>query len=180
MVDLDNSIEKNIKLLCDAKGKKNTEITACLLKRERHEKIIKSLISLNVKIKFITDGDVVGAMSVANQKLHIDIFLGIGGGPEGVLAAAALSCLGCQMQTRLMLQNEEEKKRCLEMGIKDFDKKYYINDLIKGDVIFCATGVTDGELVKGIKDQGSKFSCETYVTHKSSNTSTIYREVFEK
>ena len=121
-----------------------------------------------------------GVMSVANQKSHIDIFLGIGGGPEGVLAAAALSCLNCQMQTRLILQNEEEKKRCLEMGIKDFDKKYYINDLIKGDVIFCATGVTDGELVKGIKDQGSKFSCETYVTHKSSNTLAIYREVFKK
>ena len=180
LVDLDNSIEKNIKLLSDAKGKKITEITACLLKRERHEKIIKSLINLNVKIKFITDGDIMGALSVANQNSHIDIFIGIGGGPEGVLAAAALSCLDCQMQTRLILQNEEEKKRCLEMGIKDFDKKYYINDLIKGDVIFCATGVTDGELVKGIKVQGNRFSCETYVTHKSSNTSTIYREVFEK
>jgi fructose-1,6-bisphosphatase/sedoheptulose 1,7-bisphosphatase-like protein len=98
------------------------------------------------------------------------LHLGIGGGPEGVLAAAALSCLNCQMQTRLSFQNEDEKNRSRNMGINDLNQKYNIDDMIKGDVIFCATGVTDGDLVKGIKDHGDSFEAETYVLHKSSNT----------
>ena len=129
---------ENIKLLSDAK-KKIDQITACVLKRPRHEKIIKSLENLKVKIKFITDGDVSGAISVADPNTNIDIYLGIGGGPEGVLAAAALSCLGGQIQTRLVL-DDSEAKRAQKLGIKDVKKKYNIDDMVKGDVIFCASG----------------------------------------
>lgn len=169
LLDLDNSVEKNIKLLADAKNVSINKITACLLERSRHNKIINSLKKLSVNIKFISDGDVAGVLSVANTKNNVDIFLGIGGGPEGVLSAAALSCMNCQMQTRLVIQNENEKIRCKKMGIINLDKKYYIDDMIKGDVIFCATGVTDGEIVKGINDMGDEFYSETFVTHKSSN-----------
>ena len=109
LLDLDFSVEKNIKLLSEAKKKDIKEITACILKRPRHDKIVKSLEKLNVKIKFISDGDVAGAISVIDPDTNIDIYLGIGGGPEGVLAAAALSCLGGQMQTRLVLDNEQKK-----------------------------------------------------------------------
>ena len=129
---------------------------------------MNSLNSLGVKINFITDGDVSGVISVADPNSNIDIYLGIGGGPEGVLAAAALSCLDCQMQTRLSFQNEDEKNRSRNMGIGDLNQKYNINDMVKGDVIFCATGVTDGDLVKGIKDLGDSFESETFVLHKSS------------
>ena len=103
---------------------------------------------MNVKIKFISDGDVTGVISVLDQNSPVDIYLGIGGGPEGVLAAAALDCLGGQMQTRLVLSDEKEIIRAKNLGIKDTKKKYNIKDMIKGDVIFCATGVTDGDLVK--------------------------------
>ncbi len=135
LLDLDNSVKKNIKLLSEAKSKKTENITACILNRPRHEKIIKDLESLNVKIKFITDGDVSGAISVADPDSNIDIYLGIGGGPEGVLAAAALSCMGGQIQTRLVL-NKNEEIRAKKLGIKELDKKYNIDDMVKGDVIF--------------------------------------------
>ena len=152
LVDLDFSVEKNIELLAKEKKVSPSDLTACVLKRPRHDEIIKSLKSLNVKIKYISDGDVSGVISVAYPDSKIDIYLGIGGGPEGVLAAAALSCLNCQMQTRLKYQDENEKKRAINLGIKDLDKKYNIEDMVKGDVIFCATGVTDGDYLKGIKD----------------------------
>ena len=141
---------------------------------------MNSLNSLGVKIHFITDGDVLGVISVADPKSDIDIYFGIGGGPEGILAAAALSCLDCQMQTRLSFQNENEKNRSKNMGIKDLDQKYNINDMVKGDVLFCATGVTDGDLVKGIKDCGDSFEAETYVLHKSSNTNKIIKNNIKK
>ena len=165
LVDLDNSVEKNIKLLSEAKKKDISQITACVLKRPRHDKIIKSLKKLNVKIKFISDGDVSGAISVSDSKTNIDIYLGIGGGPEGVLAAAALSCLGGQIQTRLVL-DEEQKKRAMSIGIKDIKKKYNIHDIIKGDVIFCASGITDGDIVDGVKDLGDKYEVSTFALHK--------------
>ena len=176
LVDLDNDLEKNITNLAKAKNKKISELTACLLNRPRHNKIINILKSLNVNLNLITDGDVLGALLVADPKNKVDIFMGIGGGPEGVLAAAALSCFNCQMQTKLIFQNDNEKMRAKKMGIKDLDRKYYINDIIKGDVIFCATGITDGKLVKGIEDFGTKFRSETYVTHKSSKLFTTLSE----
>jgi len=118
LVDLDSDLEKNIKSLSDAKNTTPDKLTICVLKRPRHEKIITLLNSLNVNIKFISDGDVSGVISVANPKLKVDMYIGIGGGPEGVLAAAALNCLDCQMQTRLVYQNDQERKRTEKVGIK--------------------------------------------------------------
>lgn len=180
LVDLDNDLEKNIINLAKAKNKKMSELTACLLNRPRHNKIINILKSLNVNLNLITDGDVLGALLVADPKNKVDIFMGIGGGPEGVLAAAALSCFNCQMQTKLIFQNDNEKIRAKKMGIKDLDRKYNINDIIKGDVIFCATGITDGKLVKGIENLGTKFRSETYITHKSSKLFTTLSEDIKK
>ena len=180
LISLDNDIKKNIKLLAEAKNTRPDNLTACILKRPRHDDIVKSLKSLNVKINFISDGDVSGAISVAYPQTKIDIYIGIGGGPEGVLAAAALKCLGCQMQTRLKFYNEDEKKRVKKLGIKDLNYKYSINDMVKGDVIFCATGVTDGDLVKGIKDLGDHFESETFILHMSSNTNKILKNKMKK
>ena len=135
---------------------------------------------MGVKINFITDGDVSGAISVAVPKSNIDIYVGIGGAPEGVLAAAALDCLGCQMQTRLVFQNTFQKDKAKELGIKDLNKKYNIGDMVKHDVIFCATGVTDGDLVKGIKDLGDSFQSETFVLHKSSKINKIIKNQLNK
>ena len=141
LLDIDNGVEKNLKLLADAKNKKISDLKACVLKRSRHEGIIKSLEKMNVKINFITDGDIAGALSVIGDKPKNDIYYSTGGGPEGVLAAAALSCFGGQIQGRLVL-DDDEKIRAKKLGIKDFKKKYNIEDMVKGDVIFCATGVT--------------------------------------
>ena len=180
LLDLDNSIEKNIKLLSEAKNTTPEKLVACILKRPRHDKIVKSLISLNVKIKFITDGDVMGALLVADQNSIVDIYLGIGGGPEGVIAAAALSCLGGQMQTRLVFEKEIEKKRALEMGIKDFKKKYNISDMINGDIIFSATGITSGDIISGVKDCGSYYETETFILHKNSKTNKKIKNQLKK
>ena len=179
IVDLDFDIKKNLKLLADAKGVKINNLTACLLKRTRHKKIIKNLTDLNIKIVYIDDGDVSGAMSVSNAN-NIDIFLGIGGAPEGVLAAAALKCLDCQMQTRLVFNNSNEKDKAKNLGIKDLNKKYYIDDMVRGDVIFCATGVTDGDLVSGIKDDGDYFYSETLALHNSAKINKIFKNKSHK
>ncbi len=165
LLDLDNGVEKNIKLLSKAKNKSVDKITACVLKRPRHEEIIKKLENLNVNIKFISDGDVSGAISVADPSTNVDIYLGIGGGPEGVLAAAALSCMGGQIQTRLVL-DDEQLRRAKKLGIKDEKKKYNIDEMIKGDVIFCASAITSGDIVDGIKDLGNKYEVSTFALHK--------------
>ncbi len=175
IIDLDFGIKKNIEILSEAKNLKPDKLTACVLNRPRHESIVKTLQQMGVKINFITDGDVSGVISVSDPKSRIDIYLGTGGAPEGVLAATALDCLGCQMQTRLSFQKENEKDRAKELGIEDLYKKYNIEDMVKGDVIFCATGVTDGDFVKGIKDLGKKFYSETLVLHKSSKTNKILK-----
>jgi len=180
LIDLDYGIEKNIKLLSEAKNTKPEKLSACVLKRPRHDSIIKSLNLMGVKINFITDGDVSGAISVADTKSDNDIYVGIGGAPEGVLAAAALSCLECQMQTRLVFQNKDQKNKAIALGIKDLDKKYNIEDMVKNDVIFCATGVTDGDLVNGIKDLGTSFQSETLVLHKSSKINKIIKNQLKK
>ena len=179
LLDLDNSVEKNIKLLSEAKEKKPNEITACLLKRPRHNHIIKSLHRLDVNIKYISDGDVAGAISVIEPNDNIDIYLGIGGGPEGVLAAAALSCLGGQIQTRLVM-NDNQIKRAKQLGITDISKKYNIEDLIKGDVIFSATAITDGDLVSGVKDLGDKYEVSSFVLHKDLKISKKIKNFYSK
>jgi len=180
LIDLDFNVKKNIELLAKAKNTKPEELSVCILNRPRHDSIVKSLNSMGVKINFITDGDVTGAISVAYGKFNIDMYIGIGGGPEGVLAAAALSCMECQMQTRLVFQNNNEKERAKKLGIKDLNKKYNISDMIKGDVIFCATGVTDGDFVKGIKDAGDSFISETLVLHQSSKTNKVIKNQIKK
>ena len=180
IIDLDNSVEKNIKLLAEAKNIPPKKITACVLKRPRHDKIVESLNKLKVNIKFISDGDVMGVISVVDPDSNVDIYLGVGGGPEGVLAATALDCLGGQMQTRLVLNDDEEVMRAKKLGIIDFKKKYNIPDMIKGDVIFCATGVTDGEMIKGIKDKGEFFEASTLVLHKSEKISKKVTNTIKK
>ena len=180
LINLDNSVKKNIEILCDAKNTSPNNLTACVLQRPRHNQIVDSLNSMGVNINFITDGDVSGVISVADPNSNIDIYLGVGGGPEGVLAAAALSCLDCQMQARLVFQNNDEKKRAKDAGIDDLNKKYFIEDMIKGDVIFCATGITDGDIVKGVKDLGNSFETETYVLHKNSKTNKKIKNIIKK
>ena len=180
LLDLDFGVKKNIKLLAEAKNVKVSALTACILKRPRHDPIIKSLMEMNVKIKFIEDGDVSGVISVAYPQKNIDIYLGIGGAPEGVLSAAALKCLNCQMQGRLHFIENDEKDRAKKLGIIDLDKKYNIIDMVKGDVIFCATGVTDGDLVKGIKNHDNFYSSETLTLHKNSKTNKIIKNENKK
>ena len=135
---------------------------------------------MNVKIKFISDGDISGVISVAYPEKKIDMYIGIGGAPEGVLAAAALKCLNCQMQGRLHFVENDEKSRAKKLGIVDFSKKYVIEDMVKDDVIFCATGVTDGDFVKGIMNQGDFFYSETLVLHSSSKANTILKNQSKK
>ena len=179
LMDLDNSIEKNIKLLADAKNKKISQITACILERPRHDKIVKTLERLNVIIKFISDGDVSGAIMVADPKTNVDIYLGTGGGPEGVLAAAALSCLGGQIQTRLVL-DDKQVIRAKKLGIKDINKKYNIDEMVKGDVIFCASAITDGDIVDGVKDLGNKYEVSSFALHKDNNIEKRFKNFHKK
>ena len=166
LLDLDNSVEKNINLLAEAKKKKISELSACVMKRHRHDHIVKTLKEMGVKIDFITDGDIVGGLTVIGDNPKNDIYLGTGGGPEGVIVAAALSCLGGQMQGRLVL-NKDETVRAIKLGITDLKKKYNIDELVKGDVIFCASGVTSGDLANGIKDFKDNFEVTTLALHKS-------------
>ena len=142
LVDLDFSIKKNISNLAEFLNKEISSITACVLDRPRHKKIIEELKQLNVKIKLITDGDVLGALYVSNPKYNVDIFLGIGGGPEGVLAASALDAFNCHFQGRFIFDNDKDINEAKIMGIKDLDKKYELKEIVKGDSIFCATGIT--------------------------------------
>ena len=171
--DLDFPVEKNIKNIADSLNKDISDITACLLDRPRHQKIIDKLKDLNVKIKLISDGDVSGALLVTNQKYTVDIFLGIGGGPEGVLAASAIDAYNCKFQGRFLFENEKDKSRAKKMGIKDLKKKYDLKEIIKGDSIFCATGITTGDIVKGIDIKDNKYITETLTTHKNSNMCKI-------
>jgi len=173
VIDLDYSVKKNIFNLCEFKNKSPDQLTACVMDRSRHKKIIDELKDLNVNLKLITDGDVSGALLVSNDKYKVDIFLGIGGGPEGVLAASALDALGCFFQGRFLFETENDKIRAKNMGIEDFNKKYELNEIISGDSIFCATGITSGDLVQGIKLTKDKFYSETLVTHKSSGLNEI-------
>ena len=151
LLDLDNSVKKNIILLADAKNKKPSELNACVMKRSRHKNIIKELDQMGVTINFITDGDIAGGLTDIGKNPKNDIYISTGGGPEGVIVAAALSCYGAQMQGRLIL-DKSEIIRAKKLGITDFEKKYNINEMVKGDVIFCASGVTSGDLAKGVKN----------------------------
>ena len=180
VIDLDYKFSKNIKNLADFKNKNIEDITICILDRPRHKEIIKEAKNLKIKIKLITDGDVSGAILVSNDKYGVDIFLGIGGGPEGVLAACALDAHNCGFQGRFIFNDDVAIKRAKDMGISDLNKKYELKDIVKGDSIFCATGITDGELVKGIQVSGDTFITDTFVTHKSSNFKKNIKEKVQK
>jgi fructose-1,6-bisphosphatase II / sedoheptulose-1,7-bisphosphatase len=179
LMDIDNGVKKNIELLSEAKNKKISDLNACVLKRPRHDSIVKELKKMNVNINYITDGDIAGALSVIGDNPKNDIYYSTGGGPEGVIVAAALSCYGAQIQGRLVL-NDEEKVRAKKLGVKDFAKKYNIDDMVKGDVIFCATGVTSGDLAKGVKDLGNEFEVNTFVLHKSQNIIKTVTNIYNK
>ncbi len=179
IVDLDNTVTKNIENLAEYKNTKPENLTACILDRPRHKKHIEELKSLNVKLKLITDGDVSGALLVTDRNYKVDIFLGIGGGPEGVLAAAALDTYGCFFQGKFLFDSKEDKLRAKKMGIENLEKKYDLNEIVSGDTIFCATGITTGELVKGIDIRKDFFISETLVTHKSSGIKKIVKSKYK-
>ncbi len=168
-LDLDFTYEKNFKNLADSLNKNVEDLSICLLDRPRHKEIIETANNLKIKKKLITDGDVAGALLVTNKKYNVDMFLGIGGGPEGVIAASALDTYNCNFKGKFIFSTDQDKVRAKKMGITDFNKKYDLKDIVKGDSIFSATGITSGELVKGVKKNKNEFITETLITHKSKN-----------
>ena len=167
IVDLDEDIKKNIENLAKAKNKNVKDICICMLDRDRHKHFIDGAKSLGSKLKLISDGDVAGSIFSALKNSNVDMYVGIGGAPEGVLAASAIKCLGGQFQARLKIEDNDEVIRAKKLGITDFKKKYFLNDIVKGDVIFCSSGVTDGELISGIKIDDNKYHSETLALHYS-------------
>jgi fructose-1,6-bisphosphatase II / sedoheptulose-1,7-bisphosphatase len=176
-INLDASAEENIHNLAKAKGVKPSELTAILLDRPRHADLIAGVRKTGAAVSLISDGDVAGVIHCAEPRTGIDIYLGIGGAPEGVLAAAALRCIGGQMQTRLVIDSEELRERTLSMGIKDPKKKYDIEDMVKGDCLFAATGVTSGAMLAGVRF--SKDMIETDTVVMRSVTGTVRRIIAE-
>ncbi len=177
LIDLDYSLEKNIKNLSEYKCKEVSSITVCVLNRPRHKMIVDKLKDLQVNIKLITDGDILGALYVSDPKYNVDMFIGIGGGPEGVLAACALDSYDCHFQGRFIFENEKDIIEAKSMGITDLNKKYELKEIIKGDSLFCASGITDSEILNGIVIEGDKFVSETLVTHKNSNFRKIVKSI---
>jgi len=171
VVDLDAPAEDNVRRLAKAKGVEPADITALVLDRPRHADLIAGVRKAGAAVRLITDGDVAGVIHTADAaNTGIDIYMGVGGAPEGVLAAAALRCIGGQMQCRLVLDTEEKRKRAAEMGIKDPRKKYEIGDMVKGDCLFAATGVTDGALLDGVKFRKDLVETETVVMRSVTGT----------
>ena len=176
-LDLDFTVEKNIHNYSDVTSKKLQDITVCILDRPRHKEIVSELLRLNVNIRLISDGDISGALAVIDKKYNVDIFLGTGGGPEGVIAASALKSLKCNFQGRFLFKSENEKQRAKQMGIQDINKKYEINEIIKGESIFCATGITNCEMMNGIIKKKDRYITETIVTYKKSYLEVVKKDV---
>ena len=170
LIDLDAEPGDNINALAKAKGVKPFEITACIMDRPRHEDLIVKIRKAGAAVKLITDGDVAGVIATTNPATGIDIFIGQGGAPEGVLAAAALRCIGGQMQARLVFKKDDEKRRAEKIGIKDFNRKYAMIDLVSGDVVFSATGVTDGSMLAGVHRDGDYVTTESVVMRSATGT----------
>jgi fructose-1,6-bisphosphatase II / sedoheptulose-1,7-bisphosphatase len=170
-VDLDADPADNIVSLARAKGVKPSAINALVLDRPRHEKIIARIRSTGASVRLIADGDVAGVIATTEpEATHIDIYLGQGGAPEGVLAAAALRCVGGQLQTRLVFRNDDERRRATKLGITDFHRKYMLDDLASGDVVFAATGVTDGTMLEGVRMDGAYVSTHSIVMRSHTRT----------
>ena len=171
VIDLNKSVADNVKAVAAAKGVQPNQIITCVLDRPRHEKLIAELRALGCGVNLIPDGDVAGVIAVTNPDTNIDMYMGSGGAPEGVLAAAALRCVGGQFQGRLLFRNDDERSRARKWGIEDLDRIYHLNDLAKGDVIFAATGVTDGSLLDGVKMfKNGCMTTESVVMRASSGT----------
>jgi fructose-1,6-bisphosphatase II / sedoheptulose-1,7-bisphosphatase len=171
LVSLARSPSDNVRAVAHAKGVPVAEIIACVLDRPRHEKLIAELRSLGCGIRLIPDGDVAGVIAVTDPDTNVDVYMGQGGAPEGVLAAAALRCVGGQFEGRLVFRNEDEKARARKCGITDFDRIYKLEEMVRGDAIFAATGVTDGSLLAGVKRfKGGCITTESVVMRASSGT----------
>jgi fructose-1,6-bisphosphatase II / sedoheptulose-1,7-bisphosphatase len=170
VIDLDANPADNIRSLAKAKGVKPHEITALILDRPRHEKIIEAVRSTGAAVQLITDGDVAGVIATSDPATGIDIYMGQGGAPEGVLAAAALRCVGGQIQTRLVFKKEDEKRRAEKLGITDFNRKYTLMDLASGDVVFSATGVTNGSMLRGVQVTREHIFTESVVMRSATGT----------
>lgn len=169
-IDLNKSPSENVKSLAAAKGVRPDQIIACVLDRPRHSDLIEELRGLGCGIVLIPDGDVAGVIATTNPETTIDIYMGSGGAPEGVLACAALRCVGGQFQGKLLFRNDDERSRARKWGIEDLDRVYDLKDLAKGDCIFAATGVTDGSLLAGVKQYKGKMTTESVVMRASSGT----------
>ncbi len=171
MVDLDASPEENLQALAKAKGVPVEEITACILDRPRHAKLIEGVRATGAAIRLIGDGDIAGVIHTANpEETGIDIYMGIGGAPEGVLAAAALRCIGGQIQARLHALSDHHRARVAEVGIEDIDRKYTMEDLSSGDVIFAATGVTSGSMLQGVRFKPAGIETKTVIMRSKTRT----------
>ncbi len=170
IIDLDKSPADNVRALAKAKGVEPSEITVCVLDRPRHAEIIASLRSVGARVYLITDGDVAGVMNTADPDTGVDLYVGQGGAPEGVLACAALKCVGGQFQGRLVFRNADERARAARLGITDLDKKYTLHEMVRADAIFAATGVTKGALLDGVTLKDGFVHTHTLVMNSSTQT----------
>jgi fructose-1,6-bisphosphatase II / sedoheptulose-1,7-bisphosphatase len=170
LVDLDAEPGDNINAIAKAKGLKPQEVTALVMDRPRHEALIAKIRKAGAKVKLITDGDVAGVIEATDEATGVDIYMGTGGAPEGVLAAAALRCIGGQMQGRLLFRNDDERARAAKWGVTDLNRKYALNDLVSGDVVFSATGVTDGSMLRGVHRDGDFITTESVVMRSATGT----------
>jgi fructose-1,6-bisphosphatase II / sedoheptulose-1,7-bisphosphatase len=170
VVDLDRDPGENARALAKAKGVPIEQITVCVMDRPRHTELIAKLRAVGARVVLITDGDVAGVINTTDPDTNVDMYLGQGGAPEGVLAAAALRCIGGQIQTRLVFRNDDERARAERAGIKDLNRKYTLEDMVQGDVIFGATGVTDGSMLDGVHIKGDFVTTDTVVMRASTGT----------
>ena len=169
-IDLDADPADNVRAVAEALGKPPEDMVACILDRPRHQEIIAKVRSLGARIRLIGDGDIAGVMETAMPNSDIDIYMGQGGAPEGVLAAAALRCIGGQIQARLIFRNDDERGRAHKIGVEDLDRKYDTNELAGGDVIFAATGVTSGTMLAGVRRQGGHITTDSVVMRSKTGT----------
>ena len=170
LIDIMKPPAWNLQRLAEAKGAEIADLVVLILDRPRHQELINAVRAAGARIRLISDGDVAGVIATSRPESGIDIYMGTGGAPEGVLAAAALRCIGGQFQGRLLFRNEDEKARARRMGVTDLDRVYDMNDLAKGDVMFTATGVTDGTMLKGVKRVGNKVTTQAIVMRSKTGT----------
>ena len=170
LIDLDAEPGDNINAIAKAKGMKPSEVTALVMDRPRNEALIAKIRQAGAKVKLITDGDVAGVIETTDVATGVDIYMGLGGAPEGVLAAAALRCIGGQMQGRLIFRNDEERARAAKWGVTDLARKYSLHELVSGDVVFSATGVTDGSMLRGVHRDGDFITTESVVMRSATGT----------